>query len=160
MLRRPDKQTEKGAAATQRNEQATGTQTQTGGGATAQGQQRTTHVNPQQVHVTGNTRITNDKAAQISDTLLATATPQNAKVAVNIGAPLPGEVNLLPLPATIVDLVPEYRGYDYVVVNDEIVIVQPSTRKVVEIINTGGAAAMTAGVQAMAGSRVNPCGTP
>jgi Protein of unknown function (DUF1236) len=157
----PPAQTAKGAAARQNNAQATGTHTRTGGVATAQGQQRTTHVNPQQVHVTGNTRITNDKAAQLSDTLLATARPQNVNVAVNVGAPLPGEINLLPLPANIVDIVPEFRGYDYVVVNDEIVIVQPSTRKVVEMINTGGATVMNAGgAQAMAGTRLNPCGTP
>jgi Protein of unknown function (DUF1236) len=163
-------QTEKGAATEQRKEQATGTQTQTGGAAeqTKQGgtpnapsgsEQRMTHVNPQQLHVTGSAQITNDKAAQISDTLLATATPQKINVAVNVGAPLPGEVNLLPLPADIVGIVPEFRDYDYVLVNDEIVIVQPSTRKVVEIINTGGATAMNAGgTQAMAGSRLNPCG--
>ena len=42
------------------------------------------------------------------------------------------------LPASIVSIVPEYRGYDYVVVRDEIVIVQPSTRKVVEVIHRGG----------------------
>jgi hypothetical protein len=162
-----------GAAPTQRNEQATGTQTQKGG-ATAQSQQsgtpnasaeqaqgaeRTTHVNPQQVHVTGSTHITNERAAQISDTLLSTTTRTNVNVNVNVGSPLPGEVNLMPLPTNIVELVPEFRGYDYVVANDEIVIVQPSTRKVVEVINTGGGMAMGAGgAQAMAGTRVNPCG--
>jgi hypothetical protein len=35
---------------------------------------------------------------------------------------------LLPLPPAVVGLFPEYQGYEYVVVNDEIVIVQPSTR--------------------------------
>jgi Protein of unknown function (DUF1236) len=154
-------QTEKGAAATQRNEQATGTQTRTGGAATAQGQQRETHVNPQQVHVTGRTHITNDKAVQISDSLLATARPENVNVALNVGTALPGGVNLLPLPANVVGIVPEFRGYNYVVVNDEIAIVQPSTRQVVDIITTGGGTAMAAGgMQAMAGTRLNPCRTP
>jgi hypothetical protein len=35
-------------------------------------------------------------------------------------------------------LVHEFRGYDYVVVNDEIVIVDPSTRRVAEVIREGG----------------------
>ena len=52
---------------------------------------------------------------------------------------------MLPLPANIVDVVPEFRGYDYFVVNDEIVIVQPSSRKVLETINADGATAMNAG---------------
>jgi hypothetical protein len=33
-----------------------------------------------------------------------------------------------------VELVPEFRGYDYFVLGDEIVIVDPSTPRVVEII--------------------------
>jgi hypothetical protein len=73
---------------------------------------------------------------------------------------LPGDVNLMPLPTTIVDLVPEYRGYDYVVANDEIVIVQPSTRNVVEVINTGGGVAMNEGAQAMSSTHLAPCGNP
>ena len=51
----------------------------------------------------------------------------------------------MPLPASIVSIVPEYRGYDYVVVRDEIVIVQPSTRKVVEVIHRGGDATREGG---------------
>ena len=56
------------------------------------------------------------------------------------------------------DIVPEYRGYDYVVENDNIVIVQPSTRKVVEVISDTGGAGPRGSNQAMAGTRVNPCG--
>ena len=108
------------------------------------------HVSPQNVRVEGNAHLSNDRAARIADTLLATSAPEH--VNVRVGEPLPGDVRLMPLPPTIVDLVPEYRDYDYFVANDEIVIVQPSTRHVVEVINTGG------GGQAMATSRVNPCG--
>jgi hypothetical protein len=39
------------------------------------------------------------------------------------------------LPPAIVSLVPEYRGYEYVIAHEEIVIVQPSIRKVVEVIH-------------------------
>ena len=112
------------------------------------------------VHVEGNAHLSNERASRIADTLLATATPQNVNVNVAVGAALPADVRLMPLPPTVVDLVPEYRDYDYLVVNDEIVIVQPSTRHVVEVINTGGGVAMNGGEQAMAGTRVNPCGNP
>ncbi len=131
-----------------------------GEGQKAQGD---AHVNPQNVRAEGNAHLTNDRAARIADTLMATARPTNINVDVHVGAPLPGDVDLMPLPPTIVDLVPEYRDYDYVVVNDEIVIVQPSTRHVVEVINTGGGTAMNEGgnnAQAVAGTRLNPCGTP
>ena len=102
----------------------------------------------------GNAHLTGDRAAKIEHTLMATARPQHLNVNVNVGAALPGDVDLLPLPPDVVSLVPEYRGDDYVVVNDEIVIVQPSTRHVVEIIGGGGE------TQAMATTHVGPCGQP
>jgi hypothetical protein len=37
-----------------------------------------------------------------------------------------------------VDLVPEFRGYDYFVVGDEVVVVDLATRQVVEIIEDVG----------------------
>jgi hypothetical protein len=58
----------------------------------------------------------------------------NLNVRVAIGVSLPREVVIRPLPPEIVTLVPEYRGYDYVVYNDEIIIIEPSTREVVYII--------------------------
>ena len=93
-------------------------------------------VNPQQVHVKGATQISPISAAQIATALRATAgPPRNADVDVNIGAPLPGNVDVKPLPTMVVNLAPEYRGYNYVVANDDVVIVEPSTRKVVEVIS-------------------------
>ena len=141
-------QAQTGGAEMRNNRQGEGQNAPNGQNARAE-----THVNPQNVHVEGNTHLSNDRAARVADTLLATATPQNVNVNVRVGEPLPGDVRLLPLPPTIVDLVPEYRDYDYVVVNDEIVIVQPSTRHVVEVINTGGGEE-----HAMAATHVNPCG--
>ena len=102
----------------------------------------------------GNAHLTGDRAAKIEHTLMASARPQHLNINVNVGAALPGDVTLEPLPPDVVSLVPEYRGYDFVVVNDEIVIVQPSTRHVVEILGGGGE------TQAMATTHVGPCGQP
>ncbi len=121
-----------------------------GEGQNARGE---SHVSAQNVHVEGNAHLSNDRAARVADTLMASARPEHLDVNVRIGAALPGDVYLMPLPSTVVDLMPEYRDYDYVVANDEIVIVQPSTRHVVEVINTGGG-----GEQAMAETHLNPCG--
>jgi hypothetical protein len=146
-------QAQTGGNEMQNNRRETGQNTQNGG-QNGQSARRETHVNPQAVRAEGNANLTKDKAARVADTLMTTARPQNVNVDVHVGALLPGNVDLTPLPPTIVDLVPEYRGYDYVVVNDEIVIVQPSTRNVVEVINTGGGMAMNeGGAEAMAGTR-------
>jgi hypothetical protein len=112
----------------------------------------------QQMHATGKARINDQSASRIADTLMASAQPQSLNVNLNVGTVLPAAVALAPLPPNVVQLVPEYQGYDYVVANDEIVIVQPETRNVVEVISGGPAYPAGAGQQAMAGTRVNPCG--
>ena len=84
----------------------------------------------------GATQISDDRAKRIVDALTATAAPATAgiKAEIAVGEPLPGNVELLPLPPAIVSLVPEFRGFNYAVAHGEVVIVQPSSRKAVEII--------------------------
>jgi hypothetical protein len=59
---------------------------------------------------------------------------QNLNIQVNVGAQLPPRVRPRPLPPDIVRIVPRYRGYEYTVIDDEIVVLEPRTRRVVEII--------------------------
>jgi hypothetical protein len=56
---------------------------------------------------------------------------------ISVGTVVPTHVHVRPLPSTIVEIVPQYRGYDFFVVRDEIVIVQPSTHKIVDVIERG-----------------------
>lgn len=62
----------------------------------------------------------------------------NVNIDVNVGAVVPRSVSLLPLPAAIIEVNPRYRNYRYVVVRDEIVIINPQTYAVVEVIPAGG----------------------
>jgi hypothetical protein len=62
---------------------------------------------------------------------------RNADFALHEGVLIPERHHLLPLPSEIVSIYPEYRDYDYVVVNDTIVIVDPSSRKIVRTVNEG-----------------------
>ena len=56
-------------------------------------------------------------------------------VSVNIGVALPRSVHLYPVPAEIVTIVPEYRGYEYILLEDNrVAIVDPATFEVVDII--------------------------
>lgn len=50
---------------------------------------------------------------------------------LSVGTVVPRDVRLQPLPADVVELVPQYRGYNFVLVKDEIVIVEPSSYKIV-----------------------------
>jgi hypothetical protein len=59
-------------------------------------------------------------------------------VSINVGTRVPRSVRLAPLPAAIIAIVPEYRSYRYVVVDDRICIVEPTTYEVVEVITDSG----------------------
>ena len=55
----------------------------------------------------------------------------NVNFSIAIGRPVPEHVRVRPLPGEIITIVPEYRGYHYFVVEDEIVIIEPRTRRIV-----------------------------
>jgi len=61
---------------------------------------------------------------------------------LSVGTAVPRDVRLQTLPADVVEVVPQYRGYSFFVVRDEIVIVEPSTYKIVTVLpRSGGNAA-------------------
>jgi hypothetical protein len=57
-----------------------------------------------------------------------------AGVQVTLGARVPRSIELYDIPTTIVEEVPTIGRYRYMVVNDEVVLVDPATSEVVEII--------------------------
>ena len=63
---------------------------------------------------------------------------ENLGVSVSVGAELPSRVQLQPLPSEIASIRPQYRDYRYTVSEREIVIVDPRSRRIVEVIERGG----------------------
>ena len=61
---------------------------------------------------------------------------------IRVGGVVPDHHRFNRLPAEIVEMVPEYRGYDYLVANNEIVIVEPGTRKIVYSMKEGRSSSM------------------
>ena len=53
---------------------------------------------------------------------------------VNVGVAVPRTINVAVLPADIVEVVPEYRGFEYVVVGDQLLIIDPNTMLIVDIL--------------------------
>jgi hypothetical protein len=66
----------------------------------------------------------------------------NVNFSVSVGAAIPRDVRLHPLPADVVEVVPQYRGYNFVMVRDEIVIVDPATYKIVTVLPHSGSTAV------------------
>jgi hypothetical protein len=54
---------------------------------------------------------------------------------IRVGSIVPrGKVHVVPVPSSIVEIEPEWRGFMYFLVGDQLVIVEPSTLKIVAVI--------------------------
>jgi hypothetical protein len=62
----------------------------------------------------------------------------NVNFSLDLGARIPRTIRLAVLPASVVAIVPAYRTYRYFVVDERIVIVEPASYEVVDIIETSG----------------------
>jgi len=62
----------------------------------------------------------------------------NVNFSLSVGTVVPRDVRFQPLPADIVEVMPQYRGYNFFVVRDEIVIVEPATYKIVDVLPRTG----------------------
>ena len=58
----------------------------------------------------------------------------NVNFALSVGTAVPRSVTLHPLPPSVLTLVPAYRSYRFVLVRDDIVIIDPDTYEIVDVI--------------------------
>jgi len=82
---------------------------------------------------TGSITIAPEKRTVIRQQL-STAKPVTVKEKVSVGWTVPETVELQAVPETIVSDVPSVKGYRYFVYDDDVVLVDPQTRKVVTIV--------------------------
>jgi hypothetical protein len=55
-------------------------------------------------------------------------------VSVSVGTRIPDSVRFYPLPQEVFVIYPEWRGYDYILVGDQIVVVDPRTHQIVAVL--------------------------
>jgi len=60
----------------------------------------------------------------------------NVDFHIAVGATVPRTVHVVALPEDVVQVVPQYEGYDYIVVRDQILIVDPNDMEIVAVIET------------------------
>jgi hypothetical protein len=58
----------------------------------------------------------------------------NANFSISVGTRVPREVSFHPLPSEIVSIYPEWRGYEFFLVRDQIVVVDPRTLEIVAVL--------------------------
>jgi hypothetical protein len=81
--------------------------------------------------------LTPQQRTEIRQTVIhSNSAPRIASVNFNIGVGVvvPASVQFAPLPATIVSIEPAWRGYHYFVYAEEIVIIDPHTRRIIAVL--------------------------
>lgn len=53
---------------------------------------------------------------------------------ISVGATVPRSVHVVAVPEDVVEIVPQYEGYDYIVVGEQVLIVDPNTMEIVAVI--------------------------
>jgi hypothetical protein len=83
--------------------------------------------------------LNNEQRTKISQTIkqqtnLKRVSRSEVNFTVNVGAVVPRTIGLVVLPAPIVAIVPQFRGYLYIVVDDQLLIIHPSTYEIVMVL--------------------------
>ena len=115
------------------------------------------------------TQVTSEKQVRISETMRREhlAEPErNLNISIRMGETIPPRVRLHRLPPEIVSIEPEYRDYEYFATDDDVVIVEPRTHRIVSQVprdpsraraqmGAGTTSSMAAAGSGNAGSSVN-----
>jgi len=59
----------------------------------------------------------------------------NVNFSISVGTHVPRNVGFHPLPVEIVTIYPEWRGYEFFLVNNQIIVVNPRTLEIVDVID-------------------------
>src|ERR1700744_810597 len=84
-------------------------------------------------------KLTSDQRTKISTVIRNehVQSVNNVNFSVTVGTRVPREgVTLRPLPEEVVTIYPEWRGYEFIVVHEKIVVIDPHSYEIVEIIES------------------------
>ena len=117
----------------------TSTQQQTSRPGDTSPGQKTGQAPDQSNRQTSSSAVNDDQRRQVVDQLRRdrAVTSQNLNIQVNVGTRLPPNVQARRLPSDIVRIMPQYRDYDYTVIDNRVAIIDPRGREVVEILDDG-----------------------
>ena len=81
-------------------------------------------------------KLSSDQKARLHDTSAGGELRRvdHVDFALSAGTRVPGNVQVYPVPVSIVEIVPQYRGFDYIIVGDDLVIINPGTLTIVAVV--------------------------
>jgi hypothetical protein len=84
----------------------------------------------------GSAKLSSEQHTKISAIIRAhKVAPARLKVSVRVGTRVPDSVHFYPLPREVFAIYPEWRGYDYIMVGNEIIVLNPRTHEIVAILD-------------------------
>jgi len=83
-----------------------------------------------------NVSLTTEQKTTIRSKVLTSSAPRvtNVNFDIRVGVAVPRTVRVAPVPTTLVEIQPEWRGFMYFVYGEEIVIVDPHSLEIVAVI--------------------------
>jgi hypothetical protein len=86
-----------------------------------------------------NAKLSTEQRTKISTVIRSqhVESVNNVNFSISVGARVPREgVRFYPLPAEVVTIYPEWRGYQFILVRNEIIVIDPNTYEIVAVLNT------------------------
>ncbi|HKG99172.1 MAG TPA: DUF1236 domain-containing protein [Bradyrhizobium sp.] len=85
----------------------------------------------------GSARLSTEQRTRITSVIRQqhVAPVQNVNFSIAVGTRVPREVRFHRLPSQIVTIYPQWRGYEYFLVRDQIVVVDPRTLEIVAVLD-------------------------
>lgn len=85
----------------------------------------------------GGAALTGEQRTKISTTIRQSNVKKvtNVNFNVSVGTVVPTSVTLHPLPVAVVEVYPQWRGYRFIMVEDEIIIIEPGSHRIVAVID-------------------------
>jgi hypothetical protein len=110
----------------------TQTQTQTQGGAAGQSTTTTTG------QAGAGAKLSTEQRTQITSVIKETRVQPvtNVNFSVSVGTRVPRDVHFHALPERVVTIYPEWRRYKFILVKEQIVIVDPNTYEIVAVLES------------------------
>jgi type IV secretory pathway VirB10-like protein len=84
-----------------------------------------------------NVQLSQDQRTKIKDVVVGgrnVARVDSVNFNIRVGVAVPRTIHVAVLPPEVVTIVPEYRGFEYVVVGDQLLIIDPNTLEIVAIL--------------------------
>jgi hypothetical protein len=127
----PGGKTEENAQSQDRNKTQENAQTKEKGGESQQNTAASKASSGKSVQLNDNQR-TQIKNIVVKDTNVARV--DHVDFSINVGIAVPRSVHVAVLPTDVVEIVPEYRGFDYVIVGEQLLIIDPNTMLIVDVL--------------------------